>query len=525
MSVFSAKLKELRHQQALLRKEAIALVAKEMAMKDGEEMPESEAARLAEIEGQLSALTARIERVETALQMEGDSAQDVGSDDSEAAAGVPVVKAGGATGHTLMTPHGYGEFQIPEQKGFKIARFAIGIFHAKGGLGMNGAAAFIERRFGDKDVAKALNSSGVATGGALVPQAFATEFIELLRAETVIRKAGPVVLPMPLGNMTIPRMSGGATAGYQGELDDIVASQETFDDLQLNAKKLTALVPVSNDLIRRAAIGVEGIVRDDLVQTVARREDLAFQLGDGSAGSPIGFLNLVPTSNKLTVAAFTATDNATILTAVVGTLLGMKMTLRMNMSRMIRPVWIGSPLTEAFLSGLRDQVGNFVYKDELDAGTLMKYPFMVTQQLPTNVNTGTTQSPVNNGTFLFLVDMNDVILAETYNVVIDASDVASYKDAGGNSVSAFTRDQTAFRVIEEHDFNMRHLASLCVASLPGWVPAGYTNLSGGTAYYVQAPSGDASAAPSTWGTAAPTGSNNPANVSAVAPGGTLPGRP
>jgi hypothetical protein len=41
---------------------------------------------------------------------------------------------------------------------------------------------------------------------------------------------------------------------------------------------------------------------------------------------------------------------------------------------------------------------------------------------------------------------------------------------------------------------------------------------------VQAPSNDMSAAPSTWGAAAPTGSNNPGNSAAVAPGGTLPGR-
>jgi HK97 family phage major capsid protein len=97
---------------------------------------------------------------------------------------------------------------------------------------------------------------------------------------------------MPAGNLTIPRLAAGATAGYQGELDDISSSQETFDDLQLNAKKLTALVPVSNDLIRRAPSNIEAIVRDDMVQSLARREDLAFLLGDGSGNSPIGLLNL-----------------------------------------------------------------------------------------------------------------------------------------------------------------------------------------------------------------------------------------
>ena len=52
--------------------------------------------------------------------------------------------------------------------------------------------------------------------------------------------------------------------------------------MNLVARKLTAMVPVSNDLIRRSPIGVEEIVRDDLVQTIARREDLAFLRGDGA---------------------------------------------------------------------------------------------------------------------------------------------------------------------------------------------------------------------------------------------------
>ena len=181
-----------------------------------------------------------------------------------------------------------------------------------------------------------------------------------------------------------------------------------------------------------------------------------------------------------------------------------------------------APVTKAFLLTLRDGVGNYVFKDEIAQGTLLGKGFKTTQQLPTNINTGTSQAPVNNGAYLMLADFADVIIGETYNILVDASDVASYKDSGGNQVSGFQRDQTVFRVISEHDFNIRHQASVAVATLPGWTPAGYTPY-GGAAYYVQAPSGDGSAAPSTFGTP-PTGSNNPGNSSAAVAGGTLPGR-
>ena len=143
----------------------------------------------------------------------------------------------------------------------------------------------------------------------------------------------------------------------------------------------------------------------------------------------------------------------------------MRLTLVNNFSRMIRPRWIMTPTTEAFLNGLRDNVGAFVFKAEMANGTLNGIPYKVTQQLPTNLSAATapsgnppTAGTANDGAYLFLADFADVILADTYNMVVDASDVAAYKDAGGNMVSAFTRDQTAFRIITEHDFNIRHWA-------------------------------------------------------------------
>ena len=264
-----------------------------------------------------------------------------------------------------------------------------------------------------------------------------------------------------------------------------------------------------------------------MVQSLARREDLAFMLGDGSGGSPIGLLNLCAATSKLIVAPFAALDNATILTAVVGTMLSMRLLLTNNMSRMIRPKWIMSPTTEAFFMGLRDQVGNFVYREEMtNTHKIDGIPYAITQQLPTNVSANLYGGgTANNGAYLILADFADVVLAETYHMSVDASDVAAYKDSGGNMVSAFTRDQTAFRIIEEHDFNIRHQASVAVALLPAWAPAGWTNYGPGVAFYTQAPSGDMSAAPSTWGVAAPTGSNNPANIGANVPGGQQPGRP
>jgi HK97 family phage major capsid protein len=515
-----ATIREKKHE---LQRSKAALVAqyKALAMKAEDEQKPEDATRFDELERSIKDHEERITRCERAMEMDG------GGSDGE---------GGGESDPTTMGFNGDGtprKFASPKPaprqgKGLQASRFAVGIMLARTN-GFQKAAEFVSNAFKDDDVAKALNSTGVSTGGALIPQAFSSEIIELLRAETVIRSSEPTTYEMPMGNLTIPRLAGGATAAYQGELDDIVASQETFDDIQLNAKKLTALVPVSNDLIRRAPGNIEAIVRDDMVQSLKRREDLAFLLGDGSAGQTVGLLNQCAASAKFIVTPFTAFDNATILTAVVGTLLGARLQLVNSFSRMIRPHWFMTPTTENFLMGLRDQVGNFVYRDEMKNNkTLDGIPYKYTQQLPTNLTVyvaGTSGATQNAGAYMFLVDMADVILAETMNMYVDASDVASYKDSGGNMVSAFTRDQIAFRIIEEHDLALRHQASVCVLVLPAWAPSGFTNYGPGGAFYVQAPSNDMSAAPSTWGVASPTGSNNPGNIGANVPGGLLPGRP
>jgi hypothetical protein len=72
---------------------------------------------------------------------------------------------------------------------------------------------------------------------------------------------------------------------------------------------------------------------------------------------------------------------------------------------------------------------------------------------------------------IYFVDMADFIIADTYNVVVDASDVAAYND-GVSMVSAFQRDQSLFRVIAEHDCNMRHLQSLVVLLVQDWAFSG-----------------------------------------------------
>lgn len=470
-----------RHRELKRRRAEIVAKMGDLVKQDEPDAPldEGQSTTFDELAAALAAIDQRLQRVAAAMQAAAEGAQEAngdGEDDGDGeeaamsgttrrAASFRVQTGARASAQAKRDP----DAGLKDKRGVKAARFVIGLMHARyNKVSIEKAAEFISNRFGDDLVARALNAGITGEGGALIPQDFMADLIELLRALTAVRGAGPMEVGMPMGNLTIPRLAGGATASYQNELDDIAISQERFDDVNFVAKKLTAMVPVSNDLIRRSPIGVEEVVRDDLVQTIARREDLAFLRGDGTQKDPVGLRHLALAANVITVAAMPATPSpGDQLTAIIDGASAAILALQNGMSRMIRPVWIMAPTIARFISQARDQVGGFYYKDEMARGTFEGFPVRLSQQIPSNLAVGAGTI----GSEIYFADFADVVIADTYNVIVDASDVAAYND-GTNIVSAFQRDQSLFRVIAEHDFNMRHLQSLVVLLTQDWGFAG-----------------------------------------------------
>ena len=198
----------------------------------------------------------------------------------------------------------------PKKKGIGAARLLRAL--AAGGGDMNRAINFCNNTWDDSlndAIVKALGTDVGTGGGFLVPEQFSSEIIELLRARAVVRGADPLVINMDAGTMTIPKQTGGATANYIGENVSAASTQPTFGDIVLTFKKLRALVPISNDLLRFGVPSVDTIIRDDLVAAMGLHEDLRFLRGDGTQNDPKGLRNWVNPANV-------STSNGTSLAAV-----------------------------------------------------------------------------------------------------------------------------------------------------------------------------------------------------------------
>jgi HK97 family phage major capsid protein len=335
-------------------------------------------------------------------------------------------------------------------------------------------------------VTRALVTSSGSAGGFIVPPDYMNEIIELLRPLAVVRGAGPRVIPMPRGTMTLPGQASAATAGYGAEGRKIVSSQQTLNQIVASFKKLTALVPVSNDMMRYADPAVDAFVRDDLVKIIALTEDLNFILSDGTQDTPRGFLSFAngfaassggkaavySTVGNSTAAVggnfITSTANYTLAT-VAAELGGAVNKLDTANVPDFKRTWFMHPRSYNYLYNVQNSLGVYVYRDELKDGKLLGYPFKKTTQIGTNYyNADGTQTDCS---FIFLVEMSEDMILDSMSLELAVSREGTYIDASGTAISAFQNDQTIIRAIAEHDHQVRHDAAIAVIQFVRWAPA------------------------------------------------------
>ena len=123
-----------------------------------------------------------------------------------------------------------------------------------------------------------------AAGAALVPVEMEQAIIDLRDEYGVARKLLRV-RPMGSDQLSIPRRTGGVTAYFFGDDDGtgITASDKSWDNVLLSAKKLGALTRVSKDLEEDAIISVVDDLAMEMAWAFAVKEDQCFIDGDGTS--------------------------------------------------------------------------------------------------------------------------------------------------------------------------------------------------------------------------------------------------
>lgn len=345
----------------------------------------------------------------------------------------------------------------PERRKTAYGMFgrAVKCIHASGGE-VERAAYVAEHKFNDAEMArefKALAATQPTDGGYLVPEVYADEIIELLYPATVIFSLGARRLGMSNGNMNIPKTKSGSRAMFVGENRAIPKSAPGFGNLKLSAKKLTALIPMSNDLLRSTNFDNDVIVGQDITKQMALGVDYGALQGKGGEFQPVGItenkgvLNIDATKLDTDYAS-----SAGVLTAMFPNYLVAAVLKNNVLAGSLGFVFNTS--VEQYFKNLRDQVGGFIFAEEMNKQhTLVGYPYRTTNLLET----------VGGKTKIIFGDWNDLVIGEQGALEIETSREGTWTDETGTLVSAFEHDQTLVRAINNVDAGLRHDESFAVA--------------------------------------------------------------
>ncbi|MFN3585178.1 phage major capsid protein [Phenylobacterium sp.] len=308
-----------------------------------------------------------------------------------------------------------------------------------------------------------VNTGESTEGGILVPTALEGGILPLLRAQSTFLSADPLRVRLVAGKFKQPRGATGATASYIGEGALKPVSTPTFDAIDMAAKKLAGIVPLTNEAKKWTVGDIEGYVRDDLRNALALTMDLNAYLGTGAGAAPTGILNKAGVQTVVGVFANPKAPTLAELDAFASA-----MTLKLTSANIYSNPkwrWLMSYRTLEYLRNIRigSNDGDLAFPSLQGANPVWKgFPVLVTNQVPENLGTGTDQS------LIALVDFSHVLFGEEEGIIMKMSDQATLDVGAGELLHLFQQNMFAILAESEHDFGLRYAKAVVKATGIRW---------------------------------------------------------
>ena len=118
----------------------------------------------------------------------------------------------------------------------------------------------------------------------------------MLRNAMVLDKMGITVLSGLVGQIAIPKQTGGATAYWVAENASPNESQQAFGQVTMSPKTVGGYTDISRKLLLQSSIDVESFVQSDLATTLGLAIQSAAIAGTGANNQPSGILKQVTPS-------------------------------------------------------------------------------------------------------------------------------------------------------------------------------------------------------------------------------------
>ena len=241
-------------------------------------------------------------------------------------------------------------------------------------------------------------------------------FIDMLRNQSVLDRAGASVLTGLSGNVQIPRQVGGSSTYWiSPEGASVTKSAHTLDQVALTPRTLGARTEYTRQFMLQSSIEAENFVRNDLSRGIALEVDRAGLYGTGLAGEPLGVHN-VPGISTQAFAAAVAAGGPTFSEVV-----NMESTMAGDNALMGSPCYIGNAAMLGALKVKAKDAGSGLFL--LDGNTLNGYATYRSQQ-------------VEAGDLIF-GNFSDLIIGYWGPAIELTVDPYSLSDTGSTRVVAF----------------------------------------------------------------------------------------
>ena len=235
--------------------------------------------------------------------------------------------------------------------------------------------------FGQRDQTVGTNSQG----GFLKPtDHMGSEFIEALKAKLVIGQAGARVMSGLVGDVAIPKMSSEVSnASFVAENAAPSEGAATFAQVTMSPKTLAAYVDVSRKLMMQSDPSVENLLRQDVLNTFARKID-EVAIEGGASNEPSGII----ASSTGNVVAIGTNGGAVSYSKIVDMIEAVEVDNAILNDASVK--FLGNPKVTANLRTIGKQAsgveGNFILGEDQ---RILGYDYLSSTLVPSDLTKGT----------------------------------------------------------------------------------------------------------------------------------------
>lgn len=273
-----------------------------------------------------------------------------------------------------------------------------------------------------------------SAGGFIVPEAMENTIITLREKFGVIRNHARVV-PMTSDIHRMPRRSTNLTAAFVGEASTGTQSNETFDQVNLVAKKSMVLTRFSTELSEDAVINFADDLAGEVAFAQSKLEDQCAFIGDATStyGGITGLATAIGSAGVTSVASTTA---ATITLPEVMSAFAKLPQYADNTNTKIfcnKTIWNAVFLRLAYVSGGNNAVDLLTGSGQL---SFAGYPVVLTQAMNSLQTTGQ-----------IMCHFGDASQAVYFGSRRDSTAI----DFSNSALSAFEQDMLVYRATTRWD--------------------------------------------------------------------------